>query len=715
MYTYFWDIETSKIQTDQQLEIQITYLSNVIVMDVNTGEIVDSIFHRTIAEVVEYFQTLPPKSIVWAHNLDYELTFLLRETQWNLSSKENSIFRDKNAPLQICFAELENVKFRDSYALFNTSVAKLGEALDLPKLEYDYKKVRTPWDTLEEHDYRYNERDNIIVSKSILNYMKEHGYQIHEIPLTFTSQVRRARKQFITEHFGKKALNKFYHDRNKFYTSCDLFEFFTVVYQGGLTASIMNQTNKMIEKGKKCSGVIGVDIKSSYPSQMCCRKYPRFEEDNTAWGEMADKIWRASLYKHCVGIFEFENIRIKKEGYILPISGIQMGKGSCRNVKTFNGKMISADYLSIPATNIDLETIKMVYDYDSIKCTRITTTNKEVYLRIEEIAFILYYFLRKELGIDKATAKLIINSMYGVKVSNPIKDIYEIIDGEIEVDRFFDHNPDEKNRKFIEFVEAQPKFGGSIDVYSDGVYITGYARRQLVSMVKYIVDNGGNVVYSDTDSVKFYCNSYKELKKLSQSIVAKNKQKIEQNKKLLRFKQFKEKFDISDEEYNIIATLGIWEIEDMNEDKTDIAPHEIFKTLGAKKYCYINYKGQLKSTIAGCSKKNIPIVIENMAKENNMDIKDAMRLAFSMGTRFDETASGRTTATKENRPHELFHGLTYNGKSINQYGGIIIEDTTYTLNMKLDDTKIVGGIPIETVIMEVSLDGTINFDIDGGN
>ena len=70
MYTYFWDIETSCIITDQNEEMQITYLSNVLSMNVETGEIEESVFHRTMSEVVEYFKSLPKKSIVWVHNLD---------------------------------------------------------------------------------------------------------------------------------------------------------------------------------------------------------------------------------------------------------------------------------------------------------------------------------------------------------------------------------------------------------------------------------------------------------------------------------------------------------------------------------------------------------------------------------------------------------------------------------------------------------------------
>ena len=707
--TYFWDIETSKIQTDQGQKIQVTYLSNVLTMNCTTGEITESIFHRTIEEVVEYFSTLPKGSIVWSHNLDYELTFLLRSTCWNMDNKITSLFRDKNAPLQVCFAELPNVTFRDSYALFNKGVEALGEDIGLPKLEYDYKKIRLPWDELEEHDYNYNKRDNEIVAIYLYNYMKDNNYTIDDVPLTFTSKVRRDRKQFIIENYGKKALTKFYFDRNKFLKcSHSMLEYFMKVYQGGLTASITTQTYKPIDN-ISTSGVVGCDIKSSYPNQLCTMKYPRFEEDNIVLGELAHEVWKSGYYKHFLGTFTFKNIRVKNENYILPISGSQMSKGSSSNAKSFNGKLISADELTIPLTNIDLDVIRLVYDFDEIRCNKILTTNKETYLRIEEVAFLLYNFLNKELGIDKAKAKLIINAMYGVKVSNPLKDKYSIEDGEIKVDEYYDHGEDERELIYNDFINNLSLYGGSLDVYSDGVYCTSYARKQLVTMVKYIVDNGGKVVYSDTDSVKFYCSTREEQKILINNILYMNNKKKENNKKLPRFKNFKEKFDLNEEQYNIISTLGIWEVEDLNEDKTEIAPHKLFITLGAKKYGYIDYKDTVKTTIAGCNKKNIPTVIKNVAKENNMTLEESFLFCLSCGTTFDETASGRTTAYKEDTPHELMHGLTYKGKLIKQYGGIIIDDTTYTLNMAIQDSKIIGNVESDIELCRISIDGKVYF------
>lgn len=713
--TYFWDIETSTIKPDNGEEMQITFLSNVVCMNCINGDIISSKFFRNIEETIIYFKTLP-SCIVWSHNLDYELTFLNREIGCNAAiGKRKSIYgtqtqeivlRDKNSPLSIVLEELPNITFRDSYALFNKSVEVLGDEMGLPKLDYDYKKVRLPWDELEEHDYNYNQRDNIIVAAAIFNYMQQYNYSVNELPLTFTSQVRRSRRKYISSQFGSKAVNKFYFDRQNYYDDFCFFEDLQKVYQGGLTASILPQTNKFISSSNT-SGVVGVDIKSSYPNQMCTRKFPFFNKKDTLslYGHLADSYYKLGMFKGCIGMFKFTNIKVKNKDYILPISSSQLRKGECSSdYKLFNGKLMSASEIILPCTNIDINVINLVYSYDEMTCMSIHATNKERYLRIEEVAFLLDNFLTKESkqGNTKE-AKLIINSMYGVKVSNPIKDNYLIMDGEIETQEYFKNTQEKRLEIYKNFLETTPDFGGSIDIYSDGVFITSFARMQLVNKVVEIVDKGGKVVYCDTDSIKFYCDTKEEQDNIIKGIIIANAFKIEKNSKLSRFKQFRKMKELNDEQYNQICRLGIWEVE-------DIEPHKIFITYGAKKYGYISYDNKVKTTIAGCNKKNVPIVIQNFSKVHNVSLEEAFRYILSTGTTFDETASGRTTAHKEKRSREEMNFLTYQGREINQYGGIVIKNTTYTLNISLNDSKLLRKMTDNIEVVRVNIKGEISFE-----
>lgn len=721
MFTYFWDIETSKITCDNDEEMQVTYLSNVVTMNYETGDIVNSIFHRTIEEVVEYFNTLPNDVIVWSHNLDYELTFLLRdlgETKGELKynrngivegiydeNVQNIILRDKHSPLSIKLDLLPHITFRDTYAIFNKSVARLGEEIGIPKLEYNYKKTRLPWDELEELDYKYNERDNIIVAKSLYKYMQDNKIPFEEIPLTFTSFVKRKRKEFIIENYGKKAINKFYFDRNEQIQDFNFFELILKTYQGGLTASNINETGKLIDKG-----IYSIDIKSSYPYQMCARFFPFYSEKTTEnfTGELANTFYKIGNYKGFFGIFRFKNIRVKNRNYLLPISSSQLSKGYVSSDRVhFNGKLLSASEIVIPCNNIDIDTINLVYKYDEIECLEIFATTKQRRLRQEEISFLLSAFHKKETIKDKedieyALAKVYINSMYGVKVTTPIKSSYNIEDGEISEIDYFKFNEEERQEIYNKFIENQPSFGGTLDIFTDGCYITSYARFMLVSMMSQLVDEGCNVVYSDTDSIKFYLNGQDETY-IFNLINSKNWRTVKDNKKNIRFKTFKEQFEISDEDYNKICNLGIWEIE--NE-----IPLPYFITFGAKKYGYITHDNKVKTTIAGCNKKYPSIAINNLSKNENIPLVDAFKIVLAPGTQFDTTASGRTTAKLEKRTREEMDHFTYKGRKINQYGGIIIEDTTYTLNVSLNDSKILNINRPTEVIISINIKGEIDYE-----
>ena len=739
MYTYFWDIETSTIVCDDLTEVQITYLSNIIKMDIETGYLVESKFFRTIEETIEHIRTLE-ECTIWSHNLDYELTFLLRElgetTTGVIKVDKNGIekqgiykediqeviLRDKHSPLAITLDMLPQITFRDSYAIFNKGVAVLGKELNLPKLDYDYKVVRMPWDELEQHDYDYNERDNVIVATALYKYMKDNELKFEEIPLTFTSFVKRKRKDFIVHNFGKKAINKFFFDRNEILKDFDFFELCLKTYQGGLTASNVNETGKFIEQG-----VYSIDKKSDYPHQMCSRYFPFFSEKTTVryYGEFANRYYKMKMSKGFFGNFKFKNIRVKNRNFLLPISSSQMLKGCVSSDKVlFNGKLLSASELIIPCNNIDIDTINLIYKYDEIECLDLFATSKQRRLRLEEVSFLLDSFHKKETIKDKedlmyALAKVYINAMYGVKVTAPIKSSFMINDGEIEKIDYFKYNIDERKDIYYDFINTQKLFGGSLDIFSDGCYITSFARYELCEKSIQLVEIGCNVVYCDTDSVKFYLNNCTE-KEVFELLEKDNEKIILDNKKNLRFIKYKEQNNISPDHYEKICKLGIWEIETLDGNNKPL-PLKSFITYGAKKYGYIMPVGfrkgdkvleeeEVSTTVAGCNKKNPPIAIKNLSKKENIPLEEAFRLVFACGTQFDTSASGRTTAIAEKRSREEMNDLTYKGRKLNQYGGIIIKDTTYTLNVTLSDSKIIGINRKDNPIMQINLKGDVKFE-----
>lgn len=710
MFTYFLDIETSTIVCDNNEEVQVTYLTNILKVFIDTGEIVSSKFFRTISDTIEYLRSIDDESIVWCHNLDYELTFILRElgeasAYINDKGDSECILRDIHSPLSIKLDYLPNLTFRDTYAIFNKSIKQMGEEIGLEKLEYDYEVIRLPWDELTKLDYDYNERDNIIACKYLFRYLKERNITFNEVPLTFTSMVKTERKCFINKNYGKEEYARFYFHRNSLFTSFDFFNLCMEVYQGGLTTSNVSYTNKLIKKI-----IYSIDIKSSYPNQMVSMRYPVFSKKSTrVWhNDNADKM--KNKYKWYIGRFTFRNIKVKNEKYLLAISKFHCMKcyqEEDNNFKCFNGKVISADYVTMLVNNIDLEYINLIYDYDSYSCDLLYTTTESRQLRYSEVSFVLNSFQQKEES-EKGTfeydlAKVFINAQYGIKVTCPIRSEFIIENGDIEEIEYSRMSRSEQ-LKLYEELENRGLFSGPMDVYTDGIYITSYAKLQLLTMMVNISELDGQVVYADTDSLKFYSDT--NIEGIMDYIENWNKSKIRLNSRNRHFRQYFKDFKVNSKIQDELLKLGIWEVE---EDKTST----IFKTLGAKKYIYYTTQGKLKSTIAGCNKKNVPVVFSKMSEKYNISIDKIIDRFFRVGVTFDEDVSGRTVAYRDDRVRSDMDYFSYKGRLINQYGGIIIKKTTYTLGMTESDKDVLDlkGTNTNFKVCVINKDGEVSYNV----
>ena len=761
---YFWDIETSKIDVDQVGEppIQVVYLSNILEVDINNFKIIFSTFQRNLDEVIEYFELKSGKDReikVYSHNLGYELEFLLRHSgasgvkggkidTYN-EVMESSVLRDRNAPLSIYLDILPFVNFRDSYALFNKSVKQLGQDLikrgiELPKLDYNYNKIRLPWSKLEQLDYDYNERDNVIVAYSIYHYLLDNNITLDKIPLTFTSATKRNRKKFIEDRFGKSALSKLNISNDRVVKDYKFYDMCTDVYQGGLTACVPNMLGKVVKN------VYSADLKSDYPSQMVRRYFPNYLEDNTYYleGETADEFYHEFLHlsdlgknKRCcikgyMGTFVIQGLEIKDNRYFLPLNYAHCNPNPkfTFGIEKVNGKVRKAEQVTVRLNDVDMTWLNKSYYYDNIEVLELWATDRSRQLSVEETSFILKNFDTKEninkdqYPLEYALSKVNINSMYGVKVQKPIKDRFVIENGEVLVTDFNRLLENEREKVYNRYLDIKGegflkggRFGGNFDIFTDGIYITSFARLEIIEIMEELVREGFLPVYTDTDSVKFTIdvNTFKKKYKIMEKSVIKkanevalslfsriNSNIISTNKNNERFIHYYNNTEIEERQYNKLLKLGIWEIESLDKEG-NISPYPFFKTLGAKKYCYID-NGKIKTTIAGCS-KNVSSYIEKYAIENNQKMEDVLNEIFDVGTLFDVTASGRTCAIKERRTREECKNLTYKGRLLNSYGGIVIDNVTYFLNIGEEDALTLGEKREIKPIREINRKGELKY------
>ena len=144
--------------------------------------------------------------------------------------------------------------------LSSYSLAKIGEMVNLKKLDSDYRTI-FPGDEITEEEWVYCERDNEIVAKYIVEIMLPEYGTLHNIPYTKTGRVRKKFKEF--------------YDKYETNPDWDLmppencYEALNKAFNGGITISNPLFTNIEL------FNVHSYDITSSYPFAMISELFPR--------------------------------------------------------------------------------------------------------------------------------------------------------------------------------------------------------------------------------------------------------------------------------------------------------------------------------------------------------------------------------------------------------------------------------------------------------
>lgn len=540
----------------------------------------DRVFYgREFRDLIILFNDIPEELqiICWIHNLSYEFHFLDNILTWN------SIFaRAPHKPMKCISNEYPNITFRCTYYLTNMSLDAWGKELGVHKKtgDLDYLVVRTPLTELTQEEIDYCETDCLVVHAGIKKYIERYDTQ-ENIPLTATGTVRRVIKEKLTSDpeyvkWIKKLCPK----------DADMYKLLQAVFAGGYTHANRVHAGQIIE------GIIQhYDFASSYPTVMVCEKYP-----STPWSLRAKKIlptdddMERNAY---ILILKFTNIRsISFNTYI------QASKCAGSKMKLDNGRVMSADELTITITEQDWFIIRENYKYDNVEVINSYVSVKK-YLPKAFVEYVLQLYSEKTSykGLKNTEernyediykiSKAYINSLFGMTCTSVINaDIgYNSDLKEWEIEPL---TKDIVNTKLAALRHWNPREKRYFLNYSWGCWITAYARRNLWKCIKaYDYD----VLYCDTDSIFIQCKADyswydNEIKyKLEKACIEqgidyslcypKDKKGIEQH-------------------------LGLFTRED---DATE------FITLGSKRYSLRNKKtGQLELTISGINKEAVELL-----------------------------------------------------------------------------------------------------------
>ena len=507
--------------------------------------------------------------VVYVHNLSYEFQFLKGIYQFT----PDDIFAVASRKLIKCDM-LGCFEFRCSYKLTNMSLKQFTtrmkvEHTKLSGEEFDYSVKRYPWTELTDEELEYCVNDVLGLVEAVNKLMERDGDTLQTIPLTSTGYVRRNAKRAMREGIHHNFVYSILPDY-------ETYKALREAFRGGNTHANRYYAGDIVEN------VHSADRSSSYPAVMCNCEFPMTEFVPILPKDLnKDYIARCITIRHKALLLRIgiKNLELRDKFWGCPY----LSKDKCRNIHKAidtedNGRILEAEYLETTVTDIDLKIIMEEYTGQIIFLQGWYSSYKKLpEALINEV--IKYYKDKTELKGVKGQeifydkAKALLNSLYGMMAQDPVKHslIFQQL-GDWEEDDI----PDEEllgksnKRAFL--------------AYQWGVWVTAHSRDALERGIRLVHETeGADFVYCDTDSVK-YTGS------------------VDWNRyNLDRMQECGESGSFATDPLGVTHYMGVFETEDNPE--TGVA-YKYFKTLGAKKYAYVEKEGEgVHCTIAGVNKK----------------------------------------------------------------------------------------------------------------
>lgn len=560
----------------------------------------------------------------YVHNLAYETQFMK-----SFFGIEDLFAKDIRKPLKFFSLGFE---FRCSYFLSNMSLEKFCEnstKCKHPKLsgkDFNYYICRTPKTELtnEELGYIYCDVAGLWECVDELRASEDDTWKT--IPMTSTGYVRRDCRVEVKKN------KKNWYEFQKSRLTLDQYDLLRDIFRGGDTHA------SRFFSGMRIKNVRSFDIKSSYPYVMMVDYFPMGKltpwDFYTGGKEEFDYLVR----NYCVMFsVQFYNLRLKEEKCD-PYLDTGHTTKRC-NIRGDNGRILAADMIESPMTEIDWNIVNEEYLYDDYIVTKCYYAKRGKLS--QEIKNIIWYYFSKKCELDGVKgkeyeyirAKNKLNAIYGMMVSAIIHD--QIImdeNGKWEIVK-----KEDRQKELDDYYNNRNNFLS----YQHGVYVTAHARRHLWEMRRIV---GNDSIYWDTDSLKFINPEY--------------------------YLKYFEKYNKKVKEWGLKQKtkkkwvwLGVFE---------DEGTYDEFKTFGAKKYCLLK-NNKFEITVAGMSKKLGTKAVQERAQENNIGVLDA----FELGQTYDHV--GRTVS--------FYHDdleikkINIEGEEIEVGANVGIIETTYTLGL----------------------------------
>ena len=514
------------------------------------------------------------RKIIYVFNLSFEFQQFMEIFQRHIVTR--MIAREVRKPISFLLEDL-NIEFRCLYMLTNLSLENASKRytnIEKAVGDLDYSIIRSPLtNNITPTEWHYIEYDLKCMYEILLYFKKKYDY-IYKIPYTQTGEVRKAWKDIVPYWYIRRM--------KYLIPTVETFKLLWACFQGGYTHSNMLWTDMIID-----DICFHKDETSAYPAALVLYKYPSepfAEVDHRYFNHMLNDDRYAKLM-----IIKMDNVKPKLYNHIISSS-------KCVDATNFvedNGRIVSADSLTIVCNEIDLEMYKLFYSFD-LSISKMLISRKD-YLPKILIDFILDNYASKTIlkGTPETDvynyslymkSKQIINAIYGCTVQNVVKSTcdYGIYTDKITGIEKVGWNTPELSDDLIQTKLDEQK--RPLFFYAWGVWCTSYNRRATQSIIAKI---DSDEVYTDTDSI-IYQNDHEDIFNEWNNYIIGLIHKSSTSTGIPI-----EKYMPKDKK-GIPHPIGIYEDEE---------PHtEGFKTLGAKKYAYME-NGKVHITVSGVRKK----------------------------------------------------------------------------------------------------------------
>lgn len=567
----------------------------------------DNKTHRT--------RTCTRRILCFIHNFAFEWQYM--KYRFPLMANEKKVgfsevfLTEERKPLHAVF--YDGIEVFCSMRLTNSSLANLAKTYcttQKMKGDLDYSIPRNCSTPLTEAEVEYCVNDPRICWEYGQWFINTYVLTGLKYPLTSTGIVKNKTIARIPGRF-KKDIRKACHSMQFNYNEYQLFSHF--LFRGGYVHANAIYADRRIPGDWRCK-----DFKSSYPAVMCGAGgayYPgdKFVRvDNPSF----DLFDHRRLSRCVIAIIKFNKIRARYTHSIESASKCM----ELINPVIDNGRVWRADSLTVCINEVDYLNYLDFYSWEGdpevVSMWETTRADLPFYL-IESV--VEYYEAKERLGVkldslvkgseeykyikkERDISKANLNGLYGMCVQR------------VNLDQIYFSQEDARMVELRNAKEYEQAISNLYFIYSHGIYITTWARRNLLKTVCELERAGQAVAYCDTDSI-YYMHT-REAEEIFNRYNTQNEQYLI---------DFKFNHNIPSE---ALCNIGNF---------SDDGHYAAIKTLGAKRYL-VEHEGGVKVTIAGLPKETL----NEYTKSTDQDIWEVFN---SSGMDIPAANSGKLTTS----------------------------------------------------------------------